>query len=252
MSRLRDKLIQQYAEHYARTNEDINPTSMQPQAFAALEATFGPALDGVTPGARVLDVGCGTGFLLYWLWKRGGVAPVGVDASRTQIAVLKQHLPEIEVHCADGLSFMRQHPGTFEVIFCTDVLEHIPDEILLDWVETARAALTPGGAFVCRVPNASNLTAAQARYIDLTHERCFTVQSLTQLLDTGGFSGCRILPIRLAHLSGRVRLLAEQILHRAVYRICGDAGQRVFTSNIVALARRPQEAAVGERRAGQA
>lgn len=240
MSRLREKLVEQYAEHYARVNASIDPTSMNPRTFAMMQETFGPALKNVPQGGRVLDAGCGSGFLLYWLWRRGGVAAVGVDASPTQVAELKKHLPSVEVHCADGMAFMKGHPGEFDAIFCTDVLEHIPEEALLDWVETARAALRPGGVFVCRVPNAANLTAAQARYIDLTHERCFTVESLGQLFSAGGFESFDVLPIRLGHFTGRVRLHAESILHRAVYLVCGDSGQRVFTTNIVASATRPR------------
>jgi hypothetical protein len=121
-------------------------------------------------------------------------------------------------------------------MFCTDVLEHIPEDALLEWVETARAALAPGGVFVCRVPNAANLTGSQARYIDLTHERCFTVQSLEQLLTAGGFARSRVLPIRTGHLTGRVRSAMEKLLHRAVYKVCGASANGVFTTNLVACA----------------
>ena len=236
MSRLRDKLIEQYAAHYERLNADIDPTSMSRKQYAMMELTFGPALKNVPPGGRVLDAGCGSGFLLYWLSKRSGVTPVGVDASASQLEVLKRHLPSVEVHCADGLEFMKQHPGEFHAVFCTDVLEHIPENGLLDWVETARDALAPGGVFICRTPNGAHLIASQTRYIDLTHERCFTETSLMQLLYAGGFADCRVLPLRLGHLSGRARMAAEWLLHRAVFLICGESRERVFTHNIHAAA----------------
>jgi 2-polyprenyl-3-methyl-5-hydroxy-6-metoxy-1,4-benzoquinol methylase len=236
MNRLREKLIEQYASHYNRVNADIDPASLPPRAYEMMELTFGPALRSVPAGGRVVDVGCGTGFLLYWLTKRGGVKPVGVDASPSQIEVLRKHLPSAEVYCADGLAFMKEHPGEFHALFCTDVLEHIPEDLLLDWVETARAALAPGGVFVCRVPNASNLTGSQARYIDLTHYRCFTVQSLEQLLTAGGFRKSTVLPIRTGHFTGRVRLAMERLLHKAVYTVCGASTNGVFTTNLVASA----------------
>ena len=236
MSRLREKLIEHYASHYARLNADIDPTSMGEKTYRMMELTFGPALKGVPPGARVLDAGCGSGFLLHWLSRRGGVTPVGVDASPSQIAALKRYMPGVEAHCADGLSFMKQHPGEFHAIFCTDVLEHIPEDGLLDWVETAREALVPGGVFVCRTPNGAHLTASQTRYIDLTHERCFTAVSLMQLLEVGGFAECRVLPLRLGHLTGRTRMAVEWLLHRAVFLICGDAQTKVYTHNLHAAA----------------
>ena len=236
MSRLREKLVEHYADHYTRLNSDINPTATPGHVLRALDATFGPALTRVRPGGRVLDVGCGTGIMLHWLTRRGGVVPVGVDASESQMHVLKRHLPGVEAYCADGLSFMRERAGSFDAIICTDVLEHIPEPALLDWVEAARDALVPGGVFLCRVPNGANLTSPHARYIDMTHERCFTSKSLLQLLEVGGFSDCRIVPIRSAHFTGRARLLVERVLHRVVFAICGDTREKVFTGNVMASA----------------
>ena len=59
---------------------------------------------------------------LVSLLREGGVKPVGVDASPSQIEVLRKHLPSAEVYCADGLTFMKEHPGEFHALFCTDVL----------------------------------------------------------------------------------------------------------------------------------
>jgi 2-polyprenyl-3-methyl-5-hydroxy-6-metoxy-1,4-benzoquinol methylase len=245
MSRLREKLIEQYAAHYSRLNAEIDPTTLSGKAEGMMERTFGPALQGVPPGGRVLDAGCGTGFMLYWLSKRGGVTPVGVDSSPSQIEVLRRKLPRVEVHCADGLEFLKQHPEEFHVIFCTDVLEHIPGDGLLEWVEVARRALVPGGVFVCRTPNGAHLVASQTRYVDLTHERCFTETSLLQLLYAGGFDECRVLPMRMGHLTGRLRMAAEWLLHRAVYAVCGNTRERVYTHNIHATAVRRREATPG-------
>ena len=239
MSRLRAKLIEDYAEHYARSNVDINPRAAQPKTLAMMERTFGPALARVPAGGRVLDVGCGTGFLLYWLLRRGGVSAVGVDASPSQVEVLKRHLPEVEVHCTDAVGFMRSHAGQFHAVFCTDVLEHIPDETLLEFVEAAREALVPGGVFVCRVPNATHLAAAHLRYIDLTHERSFTSQSMMQLLTAAGLTDCRTLPLRMGHFTGRLRMAVERLLHRAVFLACGDSVDRQYTAMLIASGVRP-------------
>jgi 2-polyprenyl-3-methyl-5-hydroxy-6-metoxy-1,4-benzoquinol methylase len=238
MSPLRERLIEKYADHYARVNVDVDPTSMDFSTFRSTQLTFGPALNGLVPGAKIADVGCGTGFLLYWLTKQPGIVPVGVDASRSQVEVLRKHLPGVEVHCEDGLAFMKERPNTFDVIFCIDVLEHIADEHLLDWVETAHGALKTGGRFVCRTPNAANLKASHARYIDLTHYRCFTSHSICQLLSAGGFADCQILSVRAGDVGSRVRMVLEQYLHRAVYRVCGNSEEQFFTSNIVAMGTR--------------
>src|SRR5205807_1987927 len=116
-------------------------------------------------------------------------------------------LPDTEIALEEGLEYLRKHPDSFSGIFCSDVLEHIPgDDDLLGWVESCIRALKPGGFFVARSPNAANLSATYSRYLDLTHERCFTSQSMLQLFEVAGFQNSRILPLRVGHFSGRARI----------------------------------------------
>lgn len=235
MSRLHDKLIEHYAEHYARVNVEIDP-SQREDHFSSLKATYGDLVRSLPAGSRLLDLGCGTGLALRWFARQPGIAAMGVDSSPSQVAVAHRALPDVDVVCEDGLSFLRRHPNTFNAIFCFDVLEHIPgDDLCLEWVEAARAALVGGGFFVCRMPNAANLTGAYGRYIDLTHQRAFTSTTIIQLLEAADLADCRIVPIRASHFSGRARLFLEHWLHRAVFYICGRGLERVFTSNVCAV-----------------
>jgi 2-polyprenyl-3-methyl-5-hydroxy-6-metoxy-1,4-benzoquinol methylase len=236
MSHYREVLIQQYIRHYSRINRSINPADLYLHNLASMQLMYGNLIASLPSGGKVLDLGCGTGILLSWLARQPGIVSVGVDSSGTQIESAKRNLPNIEITCADGLVYLRKHPEEFDGIFCTDMLEHIPDlDLCFDWLEAAREALRPGGFFFCRVPNAANLTGTYSRYMDLTHERCFTSASLLQLLEAGGFEKCRIIPIQAAHLSGRIRLVMEAFLHRAVFRICGRGLERVFTYNVCAV-----------------
>jgi 2-polyprenyl-3-methyl-5-hydroxy-6-metoxy-1,4-benzoquinol methylase len=236
MSQLRDQLVTDYAEHFSRLNTSLNAQRMSPRDFRMFDLTFGPVLNASPRPARILDLGCGVGFLLNWLTRQSGVTPVGVDASPTQLEIARQAFPDLEIVVSDGLEYLRSHANSFDGIFCTDVLEHIPGtDNCIEWVQTARAALRPGGFFVCRGPNAANLTGGFSRYIDLTHERIFTEMSILQLLDAGGLASNRVLPIRAGHFGGRVRQQVEHLLHRAIYRICGQGSAREFTYNVCAV-----------------
>ena len=133
-----------------------------------------------------------------------GVTPVGVDASPTQLEIARRAFPDLEITCSDGLEYLRANPESFDGIFCTDVLEHVPGTVnCIEWVQAARAALRPGGFFVCRCPNGANLTAGFSRYIDLTHERSFTEISILQLLEAGGLRDCANLADSCRLLGGR-------------------------------------------------
>lgn len=237
---LRTRLFENYGSHYAHGNANVDPTRMPPHVMQSYEMMYGDLVAPLLPGSQILDAGCGTGFLLAWLRRHSNLRPTGVDVSPEQIAIAQQFLPDVRVVCADAVEYMRGKPNTFAGIFCTDVLEHISTTALLDFVETARAALTPGGFMVCRTPNAANLTGAQLRYIDLTHERSFTWRSLFQLLTAAGLVDCRLIPVRVPHLSGRVRLGIEHRLHQIVYLICGHGGEPIFTRTLSAVAFHPK------------
>jgi 2-polyprenyl-6-hydroxyphenyl methylase/3-demethylubiquinone-9 3-methyltransferase len=94
---------------------------------------------------RVLDVGCGGGFLSNAL-ARAGHAVTGVDASSTSLAVAGRHDSTRSVRYVLGDA--RRLPfadGSFEVVCAMDFLEHI-DEPAAAIAEAARV-LTPGGLF---------------------------------------------------------------------------------------------------------
>lgn len=237
MSRIRDIAIERYAEHYARVNSNINPiTAISPRQLQGLNLEYGALIASLPAGSKVLDLGCGTGFLLHWLSKQPSIVPYGVDGSASQVAIAHVSLPNIEISCADGLEYLRQHPNTFTAIFCMDVLEHLPSlDLCMEWIQAAQAALVPGGCFFCRVPNGANLTGSYSRYMDLTHERLFTSTSLLQLLELSSLQECAIVPIDSGRLVRRARLAVEHLLHRIIFLICAHPMERVFTSNVCAI-----------------
>ena len=64
--------------------------------------TYEAALDrtGLSPGWRVLDVGCGAGAFLR-LIADGGARPHGLDASEALVAFARERLPEADVRVGD-------------------------------------------------------------------------------------------------------------------------------------------------------
>lgn len=240
----RDELIHDYARHYQRVNEFVDPLAVSARDLEIMTLNYGFLTEGLPPGSRVLDLGCGTGILLRWLGHQANTVPVGVDLSPTMVGFARSKLHGIEIACADALDFLRGNQAAFAGIFCTDLLEHIPGtDACIAVAKAARAALKPGGFFYCRSPNAASLTGSYGRYMDLTHERAFTSTSLLQLLDAAGFVRARVVPIRAPHAGGRLRLAAEAALHRVVFRICGRGMERVFTSNVCAVGFAPDPAA---------
>jgi SAM-dependent methyltransferase len=69
---------------------------------------------GVTPGQRVLDVGCGTGVFLRLVAERGAV-PFGLDASQALLEIARERVPEADLRVGE----MEQLPyddDTFDLV----------------------------------------------------------------------------------------------------------------------------------------
>ena len=81
-------------------------------------------------GARLLDVGCGTGGLLEAAASRG-MQPVGVDIALRWLVVARRRLEEARVEvpliAADG-AVLPFRPGGFDVVASVETLEHTDDQ----------------------------------------------------------------------------------------------------------------------------
>jgi 2-polyprenyl-6-hydroxyphenyl methylase / 3-demethylubiquinone-9 3-methyltransferase len=110
---------------------------------------------------RVLDVGCGTGFLLERLAERG-YRGIGVDLSPESVAHASRRLEE--VGAADRMSAVvgsayEPPEGPFDLICLTDVLEHLEDPRAC--LRALAARLAPGGLVVVSTPNRRSLPGAR-------------------------------------------------------------------------------------------
>lgn len=99
------------------------------------------------PAARVLDVGCGGGLLCEGMAERGA-SVVGIDRAAENIAAARQHATErglpIDYRCVDVESVAAEAPGSFDVVTCLEMLEHVPEPQRI--VTACAMALKPGGA----------------------------------------------------------------------------------------------------------
>jgi 2-polyprenyl-3-methyl-5-hydroxy-6-metoxy-1,4-benzoquinol methylase len=235
LNELRKRLFERYDAHYLRgntlTNETLSAATYE-EHVPDYEASYGHIVSELAKGSRVLDLGCGIGFLLFWLesTRPGSFYLTGVDVSEPQLALARRYLPSaIALAREEAAMFLEGSARSFNAVFCTDVLEHIETEDeLLHLLELVKGSLVPGGIFVCQVPNMANLASTHLRYIDLTHARGFTDLSLLQLLECAGFRECRIVRRRAADITQWIRMTVEHLLHRVIYRICGIGDERHF------------------------
>ena len=149
-------------------------------------------LSSVIPaGARVLDVGCGTGSVSVQLIANCKVSLVGLepDAARAQRARERG----IIVHATRLSAEVIAELGSFDVVLFADVLEHLPDPLSV--LVLATTALSPNGRVVASVPNVAHWSVRtdllRGRFVyrdsgimDATHLRWFTEAGIRRLFES--------------------------------------------------------------------
>ncbi len=189
---------------YARYSE-VRPLCPRPSSTQELLEGWAPVsrkrylhLLPSRKDATMLDIGSGYGKFLYFLQSEGYTETQGIDLNPQQLEVARS-LGVRNVQCCDGKEFLGNSVGQFDFISAIDVLEHVPKDQVLAFLDLVHAALRPGGRFLCQVPN----LAAFYRpvfYMDFSHETPFTAPSLKQVLHLANFRNVRVLPVEpLAH-----------------------------------------------------
>lgn len=97
-------------------------------------------------GANVVDVGCGGGILAESLARKGGRV-TGIDVAPRVLATARLHLHEsglnVDYREQTVEDLARQAAGSFDVVTCMEMLEHVPDPPSI--VRSVCALLKPGG-----------------------------------------------------------------------------------------------------------
>ena len=75
-------------------------------------------------GKRVLDVGCGGGLLSEAMARRGAEV-IGIDMGKAPLNVARLH--RIDYRQVTPEQLAEEQPGSFDVITCMEMLEHVPD-----------------------------------------------------------------------------------------------------------------------------
>jgi SAM-dependent methyltransferase len=109
-------------------------------------------LSGLPAGARVVDLGCGSGVFTNLL-RRRGYQCVGVDLSPNLIAIARANFSGIEFRTGD-IERLPFPDSSFDGVLLSGVLHHLPERSRCA-AEVFRI-LRPGGKFVAFDPNRMN------------------------------------------------------------------------------------------------
>jgi len=219
--------------------------SNSPAMYDLVRRRYAGVMSKHMPGdrtARLLDIGCGTGFFLNFALRSGFTNVCGIDLSPGQVEAARKACPGAQVQQAEALEYLGSRKEQFDFISMNHMLEHVPKSDVPELLAAVRDALTPGGRLAITVPNGEHLLAPRTRYRDFTHEISYTVPSLIQLLGNAGFDKPSFFDDNpRIRLLAYVRIFLERWLHRGLYRLCGLPAPKVTTPGLVTVADKPTD-----------
>jgi len=164
-------------------------------SLETIQLTELPNLDGL----KVLDLGCGEGRHSISLWMQARAQVIGMDLSRDDMLTARSRKADFEVNESGNhsLNFVEASglnlpfaDDTFDVVICSEVLEHIPD--YAGMLDEIRRVLITGGVFAMSVPRFGpewvcwKLSTAYHE-VPGGHLRIFEEKALNQQIEGLGF-----------------------------------------------------------------
>lgn len=148
------------------------------------------------PGARLLDIGCGTGLFIFSAQRRGW-KPRGIELSR-EAAELGRAVHELPVHIGRVEDFESEEQ--FEAITAWEVFEHIPQP--RSFAQSVLHMLAPGGVFAGSVPNYSRPRYRHGQDLGVAsvppvHLNFWTPAALRHTLQAAGFKDVEVVVPRI-------------------------------------------------------
>lgn len=236
----------QFYDRYASTHLIHRKGTASLEGFRHTAASWAKHFQPLLPPDRdsaIIDVGCGTGGVVWWLHQQGYTRAEGIDVS-AELIQSATGLGIKNIARADLRTHLSAHQGQYHAVILRDVLEHFPRDEILEILKLVQSALQPGGTIIIQVPNAESPFFGRIRYGDFTHETAFSASSLVQVLQITGYDRIRLRPT--SPVAQSIPSLVRVALWKGVeafYRLLLFAelgrGRRIVTQGIIAAADRP-------------
>ncbi len=186
-----------------------------------------PSVESGRP-LRIVDVGCGRGWLTSVLSAYGAVT--GIDQTETSITRARELYPRCSFFVGDTKAFLAaEGAGIANLVVSSEVIEHVPNEYKRDFIRGIHLLLASGGHAILTTPrgelwNSWEKLGKEQQPI----EEWVTEGELASLCNEEGFS---IISHQRIFLPGFVlnlptRLLNMRMVRRAMGRILERDTQR--------------------------
>ena len=128
------------------------------------------------PGERILDIGCGTGYLTKQI-KNSGAIVKGTDHSPEMIAQAKENYPDVTFDIADASGFYE--PNKYDAVFSNAALHWVKNQDGM--MQSVYKSLKPGGRFVAEMGGKGNVQLLIAVVKQVIEQHGYHEQAKTQV-----------------------------------------------------------------------
>ncbi len=219
---------------------------MTDREFDDLDLNYGPLLPADREAA-ILDIGCGPGRVLAFLRAAGYRNLEGFDRDARASAAARDRTAARVTVGEDWETILESRPAAFDLIVLKDVLYYLPRERVVAALAAVHRALKPEGRVIVEVFNGVSFTGPFVAHKDEDILWIPTEHTIRRFLERAAFTGvslhahrapARGLRRRLFNLAGAAWRGALRSVYLAE-RGFAEENPRIFTTKIIATARRP-------------
>lgn len=239
-SDFRKEFYKKYNSTYKIHISDFD-TKLIKKVWKWFDVRYLPIISAYPRDSKILELGCGRGYILEYLRNHGFNNLKGIDISEEQIKISNEKGFDVEV--ADAINYLNEAKNKFKILIALDFIEHFHKEELIPLFEGIFNILDEGGVFIFHTPNGQAILSPNLIYGDLTHLTIFTPNSAQQLLRIVGFNNITFYeagPVP-KNFNGFIRLLIWKFIklgHNLIRLVETGSTERILTQNFIAIAKK--------------
>ena len=139
------------AELVKTENQPLNYLAESEETYWAVKESLKQITKNDNISPKILEIGCGLGYLTYSLNKAGYNAQ-GLDISLEAINLALKNYGNYYI-CADLYEYAKTYKNEYDIIIFTEVIEHLND--IISFMESLRYLLKSEGKIILTTPNKS-------------------------------------------------------------------------------------------------
>lgn len=168
----------------------------------------------VNKNTEVLDIGCGVGRLEYRLAEDVKFC-VGIDIAPSMVDLAKKYITadNVEFLTGNGKSLKNLGDRRFDLIFSIIVFQHLPREILKNYIKESYQYLKNGGKLFFQIPVFSKVKLPEPPRNHPWAVRSYHLDELKKILQTTGYKNIAFYDVsgnKFKNQENQIFVLAEK------------------------------------------